>query len=200
MFAVKQYYARLYMNTKLNKIITSIKYGPHTSTLYDGEVKYLKGNHFDEDAQFTLFADSYVDKDRLSTKHLLQEGDVIIASKGYRNFAWRYTKDHGPCVASSLFYVVKVNEQMISSHYFALMMNSTRVLDQLQATARGANMPTIPKGELLGMKLYVPPLAHQKEIVEISNTINKKITLERRLLNESIKLRKGLINKLISNR
>ena len=187
------------MMLKLDNIITSIKYGPHAPTKSVGEVKYLKGNHFDEDAQFTLFNGSYIDTDNLSTKHLLQENDVIIASKGYRNFAWRYTTDYGPCVASSLFYVVRVQEDVISSEYFTVIMNSSKVIHHMQATALGATMPAIPKSELVRLKIYVPTIEKQKRIVSISNVINKKIKLERSLLNESIKLRKGIINKLTTN-
>ena len=48
------------MQRKLSSLILSIKYGPHFQSTVDGDIKYLKANHFGDLYQPTKFLDSYI--------------------------------------------------------------------------------------------------------------------------------------------
>ena len=183
---------------KLKDIITSIKYGPHYRTEKDGNAKYLKGNQFNEDYELTLFSNSYVNIGQGDSNHLLKENDLILAAKGFRNFAWKYSSDFGECVASSLFYVIKLNEAVIQPDYFTMAINSPRIQHKLKNVGLGATIPAIPKNELLRIKIAVPSIEEQMKAIEIYKSLNKQIQIEREILNKRLKIKNGLLNLLTS--
>jgi len=181
---------------QIKDIITSIKYGPHFRTEKKGNVKYLKGNQFDDDFELTLFNDSYIQVDVEDKNVLLEENDVILAAKGFRNFAWKYSSTSDKCVASSLFYVIKLNQDVINADYFTMAINSPRVQHKLKNVGLGVTIPAIPKNELLRIKIAVPPMSDQLKAVEIHGLLNKQIRIERAILNKRLKIKNELLNLL----
>ncbi|WP_116125619.1 restriction endonuclease subunit S [Lewinella sp. IMCC34183] len=168
----------------LGDIAEKIKYGPHFPTLEKGDVHYLKGQHFTNDYLLGLVEDSFVDKSDAKVKRsLLRTGDVILAAKGTRHFVWAYRPDAGPCVASSLFYVIRVDEQLVVPNYFALYMNLPPRVRAMHGISRGASVPVIPKEELMNLSIQLPPLAEQHQLVRIYELQQQRRNLLRQLIN-----------------
>lgn len=171
------------MNCSIRDIAEKIKYGPHFPTLTEGEIHYLKGQHFSDDYLLDEVKDSFVaDDDPKVRKSLLRMGDVIVAGKGTRNYAWAYRTEAGPCVASSLFYVIRVDEQRVFPAYFALYMNLAPCVRAMQAISKGASVPVIPKNELLDLPIQLPPLAEQRQLVRIYELQQRRRYLLRHLI------------------
>lgn len=187
------------MKNELRDIVLSIKYGPHFKSIEKGAIKYLKGNHFDDEYELTQFKYSYVKVEENYEKHLLVENDVLVAAKGFRNYAWRYTTDQGLCIASSLFFVIKLKEDIISSEYFTLLINSPKMLHILKTISKGITTLIIPKNELLKIKVDVPAIERQKEIISIYNLMKKEIQLELKIVQKKKMLHNSLIDLLIQN-
>lgn len=184
---------------RIKELITSIKYGPHFRTTKEGDVLYLKGNQFDDDYQLSSSSKSYLKVGENEQKHLLVKDDIILAAKGFRNFAWKYSSDFGECVASSLFYVIKLNEDIIQPDYFTMAINSPRIQHRLKNVGLGVTIPAIPKNELLRIKIAVPSIEEQKKAIEIYKSLNKQIQIEREILDKRIRIKKGLLNLLTEN-
>lgn len=185
---------------RLEDIITSIKYGPHYRTEKEGHVKYLKGNQFDDDYELTLFNESYVNIDEADRNHLLHDNDVILAAKGFRNFAWKYSADFGECIASSLFYVIKLNEDVIHPDFFTMAINSPRIQHRLKNVGLGVTIPAIPKNELLRIKIGLPSIEEQGKAIKIYKSLNKQIQIEKEILNKRLRIKNGLLNLLTESR
>ena len=179
---------------KIENVIGSIKYGPHLPTELGGTIKYLKGNHFDEDYQLSVFSESYLFPEEKLDKFFLTEQDVILAAKGFRNFAWSYDPQYGQCVASSLFYVLKVDTDQILSQYLALCMNAPKFQHQLKLIGLGSNIPSIPKKELLRLTIDLPPLAVQQKTIELHQLMLKQMELEKKIMEKRKKMNQGLID------
>ena len=181
---------------ELKNIIKFIKYGPHIKTEMEGGMKYLKGNHFDSDFELTLFSDSYIELSDDDKRVMLEDNDVILAGKGFRNFAWKYSADSGVCVASSLFYVIKLKQELINADYFTMVIYSPRVQHQLKNIGLGATIPSIPKNELLRIEITVPTMAQQLKAVTLHNLVKRQIRIERDILNKRITIKNELLNLL----
>ena len=180
--------------TQIKDLVTYIKYGPHLKTEMEGSARYIKGNHFDEDYNLMKVEDSWVKSE--NGKYLLQENDVLVAAKGFRNFAWKYSADAGPCVASSLFYVIRLDEIRIHPDYFVACMNSSRVQHRLKNIGLGATIPAIPKNELLRIDLNVPSMEDQSKAILFYKILNEEIGLYRKILAKKIEMKKGILNLL----
>ena len=186
------------MQTTL-KNITTFKYGPHLRTQGEGEVKYLHSKHFDELSEPTLFANSFVESSARSEKFLLKKNDVIITGKGLRIFAWAYDEDFGKAVPSSLFFILRPNPNKVLGKYLALLLNSEKINYQIRQAGAGASILSIPKKELGEIKVDIPSLDKQHEVVYMVKTFNFDIMLTQELLQKKKLLRREVLNQILSN-
>jgi len=184
---------------KLKEIIDSIKYGYHFRSEKTGDIKYLKGNQFDDDLALRDDKVSFVDIGKTDRHVLLDDDDVVLAAKGTRNFAWKCSSSYGSYVASSLFFVIKLKEDVIHPDYFVIIMNAPRKQYEMKGLGLGATIPSIQKKELLMLKMTVPSMDKQHEIIKIHDLLQAQINLERNILKKRISLKKGVIDYLTEN-
>lgn len=167
---------------KIASLATRIKYGPHLPTGGGGSVRYLKAQHFSSAAELTESAGSFVDPDAGDRQNdLLREDQVILAGKGNRNVAWAYRSAAGPCIASSLFYVITVRTDVVDPRYLAIVLNTASCGRALTAFAKGATVPVIPKRELANLAVTVPTLEEQRKIIRLNDLQNRRRQLLREL-------------------
>jgi hypothetical protein len=159
------------LNTIL-KYIANVQTGIYAQTSLAGNVVYLQAKHFDENGSLL---DSLVPELPLNSqteKHLLNEGDVLFAAKGTKNFATKHEGKNGKCVASSTFLVLRLKEEFqnrILSDFLVWYMNHPKTQEWIKAKARGSSIPSISKEDLLELEITLPPLEKQKVIVKINN-------------------------------
>jgi restriction endonuclease S subunit len=179
--------------------IANINFGPYLKGTDNGQIKYLLASHFDYQAKPNLFENSYIDENDLNKNDLLQSGDVILAGKGQRTFAWAYEENMGDCVASSLFFVLKIDTTKVMSKFLAHYLNTEKVQHQLKLMAGGFTIPSIPKKELQQLNVFLPSLNEQQEFVNFSELIQEDIYLAETLLQKKKELKNTIINKMINN-
>lgn len=121
---------------------------------------------------------------------LLREGQVILAGKGNRHFAWAYREDAGPCIASSLFYVLTVRMETVAPRYLALVLNTASCDRALTAIAKGGTLPVIPKRELANLSIKLPSMPEQLKAIKLNDLQNRR----KYLLREITKLNELLDN------
>ena len=173
------------MKTTL-KHIANIQTGIYAQTVLSGTVVYLQAKHFNENGHLydTVIPDLPLDNQ--TEKHLLNDGDVIFAAKGSKNFAAQYESKNGNCVASSTFLVIRLTDKFrtrILSEYLVWFINHQRTQEWLKAKARGSSIPSISKMDLQELEITIPLIEKQKAIVKIDSlqkteqSILKKIQL-----------------------
>ena len=186
------------MKRALLQLVNGVKYGPHYPTHPDGSARYLKGQHFGEHGEPDFRDDSYV---RLSAEELtarqLRPGQVILAAKGHRNFAWAYDEAFGPVVASSSFYVLTLRPELILPDYCSLILNTASCVRALGRMAKGTSVPVIPKRELLDLELPVPTPERQAQLVALHDLQRRRQTLYRELAQRQYDLDQATLTQLI---
>ncbi len=80
---------------------------------------YLQTNYFDEDLCFNQSVKPYLQLTDKHSRHLLQEGDLLFAAKGFNNFAVEYRSSIGQAVAASSFIVIRLTVDNILPEYLA---------------------------------------------------------------------------------
>lgn len=158
------------------------------------EIKYLNGGHFDQNSQPSKFHHSYLAPNKRIKKYLLQHQDVLLAGKGYRNFAWTYHEDFGPSVPSSMFYVIRANSSIILPEYLTLILNTHKIQDKLRLTGLGVAIPSIPKTELKEIKIPIPSIERQKKLIEIAKLHQREINLTKQILQKKTDIFNAFIN------
>jgi restriction endonuclease S subunit len=150
------------------KELASIQTGIYAKPSISGEVIYLQSRHFNLEREFDRTVSPDLKLDNKIEKHLLKNGDVIIASKGFSNFAVVYNDSIGPAVASSMFLVVKnIQTNLILPEFLEWFLNLPQTCDYFQNNAKGTGLPSIGKTVLEDLKIPLPNIEKQKLILEV---------------------------------
>ncbi len=117
----------------------------------------------------------------ISEKHLLQDGDVLFAAKGTKNFAAVFENHNDPSVASTSFFVLRPTDKNVLPQYLAWFLNSHPVQKLLKGQAIGTSIPSISKQVLDNLEIYVPGIEIQMAILQITRLRNKEKSLKQKI-------------------
>ena len=173
--------------------IAAIQTGIFAKPINDGEVVYLQAKHFDETGNIISKLHPDLFYSNVSIKHLLLPGDVIFAAKGFKNFAAVYEAHNLPAVASTSFFVIRLQKETVLPEFLAWFMNHPDTQAFLKANAYGTAMASISKAFLMEMEIPIPSLQIQLKILKISD-LRKR---EKYLIQQIETSKDQLINKQI---
>lgn len=184
----------------MNKIIQSIaevKLGFPGLPQADGEIPFIQLRQFNEDG---LFLPAEVDHLKLNENmktHFLKEGDVLFTGKGNRLFAWCYTDEGEPKIASSSFFVLRPDSRMIQPEYLTAILNAPQTKSSLAQLGAGTNIFSIRKSELAAFQIPVLPMAQQTRIAALSKLHQQEMSLSKELISQKQNFYSAVISKLI---
>lgn len=175
------------MNTKLKNISTILS-GIYQKEVPDGNLLYLQVKDF---TAFHLskgeLSPSLLNDARMS-KHLLQDEDLLFASKGTSNFCAIYKKEMGDAVASTSFFVLRLTDKNILAEYLCWYINTPQVLKTLQAQAVGSFIPSISKEALMELDINVPDMERQRTIIQCAKLQEQAFSLEKQIIEKKKQL------------
>ncbi|HET8839014.1 MAG TPA: restriction endonuclease subunit S, partial [Flavobacteriaceae bacterium] len=116
-----------------------------------------------------------IDADEIKEKYYLEKGDILFISKGANNYATVYELDNKlPSVASSVFYVIKVDTLKVDPHYIAWYINKTEAQQYFQAHAAGTYSLSINKEVVEDIPIQLPSLEIQKKVANVAKLAQKE--------------------------
>ncbi len=108
--------------------------------------------------------------------------------------------ENSDCIVSPDYIVFHCNEEMLSTDYFDQFRKSHRWNSFMVRAGHGSVRVRIYLKDLFPLKINLPPLIEQKKIVQILSTWDKAIDLTEKLIQAKIKLKKGLMQQLLTGR
>lgn len=182
------------MNTLL-KNITTIQTGLFAKPNGKGELAYIQVKHFDNQGQLCKALHLDLASNNISDKHILKPGDILFSSKGSKNFAVVYEARNAPAVASTSFFVIRINSIEILPQYLAWYLNNEDTQSKIKGQAIGTSIPSISKHILETLEVSFPRIEIQLSILQIAS-LRKR---EKYLANEIERLREIQIQQQIKN-
>lgn len=166
------------------KHIASIQTGVFAKPIQKGKIVYLQAKHFDGNGELseTLYPD--LDFNSKIEKHLLKKGDVLFAAKGSKNFAAWYEDDKISAVASTSFFVIRINEKNVLPRYLAWFLNHPKTQTLLKGQARGSSIASISKAVLSELEIPIPNIQKQELILRIFKLRNRERNLKQQIENQ----------------
>lgn len=168
--------------------IASIHTGVFAKTSGEGDTFYLQASHYDEFGQFNDLVKPNLKMDKKIERHLLMPGYVLFAAKGFKNFAITISHTMPQAVASTTFFVIKINAALngsIMPEYLTWYLNNPETQKMLKASAIGSSLPSISKEVLQSLQVPVPSGERQQTILEIHKLHVTEKKLKQRI--ESLK-------------
>ncbi|MBL7839402.1 MAG: restriction endonuclease subunit S [Cyclobacteriaceae bacterium] len=175
--------------------IASIQSGVYAKPTLAGTVKYLQSRHFDKDHQFCSDVKSEILFDDKLSKHLLKQGDILIAVKGYDHFAVLYSDQMGQAVASTVFLVIRSVSNNVLPEYLTWYLNHPHVQSYLKTVSKGTNLPSITIADMQEIEVPIPSLETQQNVLQLHDLHQQEITIKRKLEHlHELSLQQQIIN------
>lgn len=173
------------MKAKL-KNIASIHTGTHAQTEINGDIIYLHVKHFNEHGKLRSKLIPDVIKESISERHLLQNGDILFAAKGTKNFATWYETKNSPAIASTSFFIIRITEnfrEKLIPEYLVWFINQPVTQNYLKGNAIGTSIASISKSVLSDLEILIPDINTQRSVINISRLRNTEKDLIHQLEN-----------------
>lgn len=145
---------------------------------------YLQAKHFDENGQLKTSLHPDLKADTITDKHMLRHGDVLFAAKGTKNFAAWFEKTNQPAVASTSFFVIRLQDDFsnkILPAFLVWLINHPTSQKFLKGKAIGSSIVSISKAVLGELEISIPNIETQKAILKITNLRNKEKLLKQEI-------------------
>ena len=184
------------MQIKLKEIV-NIQFGYYGKPSKEGLVPYLQAKHFNEFGQYAEEDSVFLEEDDKVRSQFLRNGDVLFVAKGFRFFAAVYNEEFGKAVASSIFFILSVDETKIIPEYLSSVLNLPKNLLHFQQSASGSSIPSIRKSELEDFAFNLIPIDEQKKVVALQELHFKDIQITEALIKEKQKLFQTAISRII---
>ncbi|AEA47897.1 restriction endonuclease subunit S [Archaeoglobus veneficus] len=95
---------------------------------------------------------------------------------------------------------IMLNKSKAEPFFLVWYLNSPKIVSLLESFSRGTTIKGIPQDYIKKLLIPLPPLPEQQKIAEILSTVDKKLELERKRKEKLERIKKGLMNDLLTGR
>jgi type I restriction enzyme S subunit len=131
----------------------------------------------------------------LSTKNIFDKGDILFGK--LRPYLRKFYLADFKGVCSTEILVIKNKNNIFNSFLFKIIQTE-EFIEHSVSKVFGTKMPRTSWDILKEFNLALPPLAEQKKIANILSTVDEKIALIDNQIEETETLKKGLMQKLLT--
>lgn len=160
--------------------------------IMDGTVRVLQIRDLDEFGQVKDW--STVLRTNITGRkqpNWLENGDILFAARGLRNFAGCLNGISVPTVCGPHFFLLHVhNRQEVLPEYVAWALNQQPIQKYFKQSAEGSSQLSIRKAVLENAEITVPSLVKQKSII----ALNRAVMNEQRVLKALLASREQEMN------
>ena len=141
------------------------QYGYTASAADNGDARFVRITDIAGDGTLRPDGAKFVELDDNSRKHLLSEGDVLVARTGATfGKTMLFTEDY-PAVFGSYLIRLRFQKDVINPRYYWAFAQSDNYWEQAQSLMTGGGQPQFNGNALKKLKIPVPPVETQLEIV-----------------------------------
>jgi len=139
------------------------------------------------------------DKERLS-QYLLEEGDIVFSRVGSVDRNSLVSKYEKGWLFSGRLLRVRSNKQKLFPSFLSNYLHREPTKHFIKSIAVGGTMSCLNTQLLSGVPIPLPPLPEQKKIAEILSAWDRAIEQVGRLIDAKQRLKKGLMQQLLTGR
>ena len=189
---------------KLEKVTTEVSIGVVSSetpyyTSPENGVPYFRSQNVKENK--LIPTDIYVTKE-FNEKHkksVLREDDILTIQTGNIGTSCVVPKEFEGANCHSLL-ITRTNRQILDPYFLCYFLNSTFGKSTIMRLNAGWGRNHLLLQDFRKLKIPLPPLPEQQKIAEILSTVDKKLGLERKRKEKLERIKKGLMNDLLTGK
>lgn len=167
--------------------------------LPEGDVAVIQMRNVDDALGVDWPALKKVDLPTKRKPDLLASGDVILATRGRRNFALTLTDIPGPAVCSPHFFVIRVRQpHAIMSEFLAWQINQKAAQDHIQQSATGSYILNLTRAAVEAVPITIPPMSTQAAAVALANAAHREVATLQALIDNQRSLIEVVATKILN--
>lgn len=190
---------KLIPNLKLD-LLCKLNFGQHVKSGQDKDIQFLQVKNFTDDGVFLNNVENFVSSSEIKNSSLLKQNDILFVGKGLKFFAYLFQESTGKAIASSVFYVIKVNEELVLPEYIVCILNQPKSIAYFLGASAGSSIPSIRKKELLDFEIPLLSLEEQEDVVNMYKLHLQQQAVLASLKEKKQKLFNQTINQLTENK
>jgi len=169
------------LNTLL-KNIAQLFSGVYIKPGVDGNIYYIQAKHFDKNREFDPAVKPELRLDEKTERHLLKSGDILLAAKGYDNFAVQYKGFVDKAVASSIFIVIRIRDQkQVLPEFLTWYLNLTKTQQFFKNYSKGSDIPAITIGLIKDLEIFIPTIEKQHAVLKMAELTKRENQLRQQI-------------------
>lgn len=145
----------------------------------DGNVAIVNISNISETGIDYDNLDTTNDEERKVARYLLEDGDVLITTKGFTVKIGVFEKQPRMVIASSNLCVIRPKGKLINGTYLKLFLESETGMKLIQSLQRGTTIININYQDICELEVPVPPMDDQ---LEIANEYNAGLNLYKKTI------------------
>lgn len=158
--------------------------------LTDAYVRMVGTSDYDDDGNLRKDLEANVLIKPAIEKNFLQYKEVLFNAKGRRFFATLFLNEYSFTIASASFLVLTIQNDLILPEFLVWYLNHPETLKVFASKMTTQNIPSVTKQELGDLKIIIPNLDTQKQIIKLDFLKKEQVIIQKEL----ITLKENLIN------
>ncbi|WP_152057451.1 restriction endonuclease subunit S [Aliarcobacter butzleri] len=166
----------------------------------DKGIPVLKISNINKSGQIDLKDYVCVEELEEYKDYLLAENDIVVAMSGATTGKMGRVKFKDlPLYLNQRVGKFEIkNKDILDNDFLYFNVNSPQFIEKLLVNAIGGAQPNISSKQIEELEIPIPPLEEQKKIADILSTVDKKIAFVEENINATEELKKGLMQKLLT--
>ena len=167
--------------------------------LPEGEVSVIQMRNVGDAQGVDWTALTKIDLPTKRKPDLLVPGDVILTTRGRRNFALVLTTVPCPAVCSPHFFVIRVRQpQIIMPEFLAWQINQKAAQEHMQQSATGSYILNLTRSAVESVPISIPPIPTQAAAVAVANTAQREVSVLQALIDNQRSLIEVVATKILN--
>ncbi|PAU78802.1 hypothetical protein CK500_16340 [Halorubrum salipaludis] len=189
--------------TRLGDIAEETEYGlTETAEDYDPEKpRYIRTQDFDDFGGLKENSKASLSREK-ARDGMLEGGDLLFARSGSIGASlgktYLYDTDDGDCCFGGYSIRHRLQNEGLNHKYISQYTLSNQYWDWVHRRAKTTAQSNINTGEYGSLLIPIPPLPEQRKIATILYTIDQAIEKTEKIIEQSLRVKKGLVQYLLT--
>lgn len=157
--------------------------------LPEGDVAVVQMRNADPETGIDWADLARVELPRASEKAFLRPGDIILSTRGGRNFACCVDASRRRAVCSPHFFVIRLTRGSVLPEFLAWQINRKPAQNHFATGATGTHILNLKRAVVAELPVAVPSIARQRRIVELVEAARtERLVLGRLIENRTVEM------------
>ncbi|AGK61173.1 Restriction endonuclease S subunits [Archaeoglobus sulfaticallidus PM70-1] len=166
-------------------------------------VNFIKVESIDEHGNFVWDNIAHISEEanKVLSRSILKEGDIVFSIAGALGRVAVVTKEVLPANTNQALAIIRLKKNVeLAINYLKYYLAGPFIQKYIRTIAVQSAQANLSLTQVKNFLITLPPLSEQQKITEILSTVDKKLELERKRKEKLERIKKGLMNDLLTGK